>query len=128
MILLLQSLEMIENIRDEFIDLVEQSTWMDEVSKEKAIEKVNEHEIIMKYFYKLQAHAINEKIGYPDFLDGDNMTQLENEYTEVFPNNEGLLDLFFSLLEYLRYIVYAKSIAHASAQYKTYSSISSSTD
>lgn len=31
---------MIDNIRDEFIDLVEQSTWMDADSKAKAIEKV----------------------------------------------------------------------------------------
>lgn len=37
----LQSLEMIDTIRDAFIDLVEQSTWMDTLSKDKAIEKVN---------------------------------------------------------------------------------------
>jgi hypothetical protein len=32
---------MIDSIRDEFIDLVEQSTWMDAISKAKAIEKVS---------------------------------------------------------------------------------------
>jgi hypothetical protein len=31
---------MISNIRKSFIDMVEQSTWMDNVSKYKAIEKV----------------------------------------------------------------------------------------
>ncbi len=31
----------------------------------------------------IQAQAIRDKIGYPDYLDGDNMTQLEKEYAEV---------------------------------------------
>ena len=30
-----------------------------------------------------QARAINEKVGYPDYLDGDNVTQLEKDYAEV---------------------------------------------
>ena len=36
-----QSLEMIENIRETFIHMVNQSTWMDEESKTKAMEKVS---------------------------------------------------------------------------------------
>ncbi|CAF4384850.1 unnamed protein product, partial [Adineta steineri] len=36
-----QSLEMIRNIRNAFIDMLEDSTWMDDVSKDKAKEKVN---------------------------------------------------------------------------------------
>jgi predicted metalloendopeptidase len=31
---------MIGNIRKAFIDLIEESTWMDDVSKRRAIEKV----------------------------------------------------------------------------------------
>ncbi|CAF5064598.1 unnamed protein product, partial [Rotaria socialis] len=41
---------------------------MDEASRKKAIEK---------------AEAIDEKIGYPDYLAGDNMTQLETQYADV---------------------------------------------
>jgi len=33
---------MIRNIRSSFIDLLEESTWMDDVSKRRAIEKVRE--------------------------------------------------------------------------------------
>ena len=40
---------MIDTIRDAFIDLVEQSTWMDEVSKGRAIEKVSENKINMEF-------------------------------------------------------------------------------
>ncbi len=32
---------MIENIRTSFIDMIDKSTWMDDTSKRKAIEKVN---------------------------------------------------------------------------------------
>jgi len=32
---------MIENIRSSFIDMLSDSTWMDQTSKVKAIEKVN---------------------------------------------------------------------------------------
>jgi predicted metalloendopeptidase len=32
---------MISNIRDAFIDMISQSTWMDSQSKSKAIEKVS---------------------------------------------------------------------------------------
>jgi hypothetical protein len=31
----------------------------------------------------IQARVIYEKIGYPDYLDGDNMTKLEEDYAEV---------------------------------------------
>lgn len=34
---------MIKNIRSAFIDLLKESTWMDNVSKKRAIEKVNKH-------------------------------------------------------------------------------------
>jgi hypothetical protein len=32
---------MIENIRSSFIDMLSQSSWMDQTSKDKAIKKVN---------------------------------------------------------------------------------------
>ncbi|CAF4370273.1 unnamed protein product, partial [Adineta steineri] len=44
---------MIGNIRDAFIEMIKDSTWMDETSKGRAIEK---------------ALAIDEKIGYPEYL------------------------------------------------------------
>ncbi|CAF1258051.1 unnamed protein product [Adineta steineri] len=57
-----QTLEMIANLRKVFIDMLENSTWMDSMSKTKAIEK---------------ALAIDEQIGYPDYLGSDNVTELE---------------------------------------------------
>ncbi|CAF3338801.1 unnamed protein product [Rotaria socialis] len=63
----IQSSEMIGNIRKSFSDMIEKSSWMDEASRKKAIEK---------------AEAIDEKIGYPDYLAGDNMTQLETQYAD----------------------------------------------
>ncbi|CAF0827881.1 unnamed protein product [Adineta steineri] len=62
-----QSYEMIANIRKAFIDMLDDSTWMDSMSKTKAIEK---------------AFAINAKIGYPDYLASDNVTQLEIQYAD----------------------------------------------
>ncbi len=31
----------------------------------------------------MQASAIDEKIGYPEYLGSDNVTELENDYTQV---------------------------------------------
>ncbi|CAF0906888.1 unnamed protein product [Adineta steineri] len=62
-----QVLEMINNIRNAFINMLKQSTWIDSISMEKAIEKIRN---------------IDEKIGYPDYLDSDNVTKLENDYAE----------------------------------------------
>ncbi|CAF1075040.1 unnamed protein product [Adineta ricciae] len=61
-----QSLEMISDIRSAFIKMLNESTWMDAVSKRKAIDK---------------ALNIDEKIGYPEFLGSDNITELEETYT-----------------------------------------------
>ncbi|UJR31747.1 hypothetical protein I4U23_019225 [Adineta vaga] len=62
-----QSLEMIRNIRSAFIDMLNESTWMDDISKRKAIDK---------------ALDIDEKIGYPEYLGSDNVTELEEDYAE----------------------------------------------
>ncbi|CAF5084783.1 unnamed protein product [Rotaria magnacalcarata] len=56
---------MIENIRNSFINILDKSTWMDNTSKVKAIEKVKE---------------IEQHIGYPDYLGSENNTKLENDY------------------------------------------------
>ncbi|CAF4138244.1 unnamed protein product [Adineta steineri] len=62
-----QVFEMIANIREAFIDMLGNSTWMDNISKNKTIEK---------------ALAIDEQIGYPDYLASDNVTQLEIKYAD----------------------------------------------
>ncbi|CAF4099298.1 unnamed protein product [Rotaria sordida] len=62
-----QSLEMINNIRTVFLGMLKNSTWMDETSKNKSIEK---------------ALVIDEKIGYPDFLGSSNTTKLEKMYQD----------------------------------------------
>ncbi|CAF4125832.1 unnamed protein product, partial [Adineta steineri] len=62
-----QTFEMIANIRKAFTDALDDSTWMDSMSKTKAIEK---------------ALAIDEQIGYPDYLASDNVTQLETQYAD----------------------------------------------
>jgi hypothetical protein len=77
--------EMMTNIRNTFINMLDQSTWMDAISKSRTIEKVN-----LKSFSNstiidciIQVHAIDEKIGYADYLDSDNVTKLEKDYAEV---------------------------------------------
>ncbi|CAF4177876.1 unnamed protein product [Adineta steineri] len=62
-----QTFEMIANIRKAFTDALDDSTWMDSMLKTKAIEK---------------ALAIDEQIGYPDYLASDNVTQLETQYAD----------------------------------------------
>ncbi|CAF4084485.1 unnamed protein product [Rotaria sp. Silwood2] len=61
-----QSMEIIVNVRNAFIDMVQQSSWMDPISKSKAIEK---------------AHTMIEEIGYPDYLGNDNLTKLFIAFT-----------------------------------------------
>ena len=75
---------MIENIRNSFINRLNQATWMDKDSKEKAVDKVQKSisEINIKEFL-FQANAIDKQIGYPDYLGSDNNTKLENDYAEV---------------------------------------------
>ena len=35
------------------------------------------------------------KVGYPDYLDSDNMTKLENIYAEVWYRNAAFLYYFY---------------------------------
>ncbi|CAF3835985.1 unnamed protein product, partial [Adineta steineri] len=62
-----QTLEMIANIRKAFIDMLDNSTWMDSMSKTRAIEKVL---------------AIDVQVGYPNYLGSDNVAQLETQYAD----------------------------------------------
>ncbi|CAF0826080.1 unnamed protein product [Adineta steineri] len=62
-----ETTEMINNIRNTFITMVNQSTWMDSKSKTVAIKK---------------ARAITAKLGYPDYLEGDDMTEIDKAYAE----------------------------------------------
>ncbi|CAF2913669.1 unnamed protein product [Rotaria sp. Silwood2] len=74
---------MINNIRNSFLGMLKNSSWMDEISKNKSIEK---------------ALVIDEKIGYPDFLGSNNTTQLEKMYQEyVF--NESYISNVLKLLK-----------------------------
>jgi hypothetical protein len=75
---------MINNIENSFIDIIQQTTWMDKISKMKAIEKVRKSNL--KSFYEnliIQARVIKKKIGYPEYLISDNITKLEEDYHKV---------------------------------------------
>ncbi|UJR18376.1 hypothetical protein I4U23_005280 [Adineta vaga] len=61
----IQLQELYRTVRDEFIDMISQASWMDTVSKRRAVEK---------------AQAILEGIGYPEYVISANVTELENQY------------------------------------------------
>ncbi len=66
--------------------MVSQSMWMDTISKNMSIAKVS---LVMITFdieesgILIQAEAMLEKVGYPDYLKGNNMTKLESGYVDV---------------------------------------------
>ena len=62
----MQALEMIQNIRTAFNEILDENEWMDTATKEVAKQKAN---------------AMNERIGYPDFLT--NAMELSKEYQLV---------------------------------------------
>lgn len=64
-----QALEMIQNIRTAFNEILDENEWMDNDTKKVAKEKAN---------------AMNERIGYPDFLT--NAMELSKEYHQVVLN------------------------------------------
>ncbi|XP_072334106.1 membrane metallo-endopeptidase-like 1 isoform X2 [Scyliorhinus torazame] len=57
--------DLIEKIREVFIETLDELEWLDAASKQKAREK---------------AQAIKEKIGYPDYILEDNNPKLDQEY------------------------------------------------
>lgn len=60
------ALEMIQNIREAFNEILDGNDWMDPQTKLVAKKKANE---------------MNERIGYPNFLT--NAMELSNEYIQV---------------------------------------------
>ncbi|CAF1039974.1 unnamed protein product, partial [Didymodactylos carnosus] len=78
-----QSFEMINDIRSSFTEMLNQSTWMDAESRNKAIEK---------------AQAIDQKVGYPDYLGSNNNTKLEEDYAE-YNFNSSYIKNVIKLLE-----------------------------
>lgn len=60
--------DLIDKIREVFIETLDELQWMDETSKAKAQEK---------------AIAIKEQIGYPDYILEDQNEKLDQEYTNL---------------------------------------------
>ncbi|KAL8198491.1 UNVERIFIED_CONTAM: Membrane metallo-endopeptidase-like 1, partial [Gekko kuhli] len=60
--------DLIDKIREVFIEMLDELQWMDETSKAKAQEK---------------AIAIKEQIGYPDYILEDQNEKLDQEYTNL---------------------------------------------
>uniref|UniRef100_A0A8C8SL91 Membrane metalloendopeptidase like 1 n=1 Tax=Pelusios castaneus TaxID=367368 RepID=A0A8C8SL91_9SAUR len=76
--------DLIDKIREVFIETLDELQWMDEISKEKAHEK---------------AVAIKEQIGYPDYILEDQNEKLDQEYANL---NFSEHKYFENILENLR--------------------------
>ncbi|XP_010116389.1 PREDICTED: membrane metallo-endopeptidase-like 1, partial [Chlamydotis macqueenii] len=76
--------DLIDKIREVFIETLDELQWMDEASKEKAREK---------------AMAIKEQIGYPDYILEDQDEKLDQEYANL---NFSEHNYFENILENLR--------------------------
>uniref|UniRef100_A0A663DZY9 Membrane metalloendopeptidase like 1 n=1 Tax=Aquila chrysaetos chrysaetos TaxID=223781 RepID=A0A663DZY9_AQUCH len=76
--------DLIDKIREAFIETLDELQWMDEASKEKAREK---------------AMAIKEQIGYPDYILEDQNEKLDQEYANL---NFSEHNYFENILENLR--------------------------
>uniref|UniRef100_A0A8C3LEJ1 Membrane metalloendopeptidase like 1 n=1 Tax=Chrysolophus pictus TaxID=9089 RepID=A0A8C3LEJ1_CHRPC len=76
--------DLIDKIREVFIETLDELQWMDEASKAKAREK---------------ALAIKEQIGYPDYILEDQNEKLDQEYTNL---NFSEHNYFENILENLR--------------------------
>ena len=76
---------MIDNIRNAFVDMLDKSMWMDAESKKRAKDKVRSTRGDERFIglSPLKAMAIDEKIGYPEYLGYANNTELERIYAEV---------------------------------------------
>ncbi|XP_053136967.1 membrane metallo-endopeptidase-like 1 isoform X2 [Hemicordylus capensis] len=76
--------DLIEKIREVFIETLDELPWMDGTSKGKAQEKVT---------------AIKEQIGYPDYILEDQNEKLDREYANL---NFSELEYFKNILENLQ--------------------------
>lgn len=67
--------------------MLKETTWMDDTSRNRSIEKVNwtidQHFPLIMNYNVLKALAIDEKIGYPDYLGSSNTSELERMYQGV---------------------------------------------
>uniref|UniRef100_A0A9J7Z1K2 Membrane metallo-endopeptidase-like 1 n=1 Tax=Cyprinus carpio carpio TaxID=630221 RepID=A0A9J7Z1K2_CYPCA len=75
--------ELIKKIQEAYVETLEELSWMDEQSKEKAREK---------------AMAISEQIGYPDHILEEENKKLDEEYTHLNFSEE---NYFENILENL---------------------------
>lgn len=66
------AIELVDNIRDEFINILHEVTWMDEKTREEAIKK---------------AKALTQHIGYPNELGDNNKLEEYYEELEIEPDN-----------------------------------------
>ncbi|XP_044527161.1 membrane metallo-endopeptidase-like 1 [Gracilinanus agilis] len=60
--------DLIQKVREVFIETLNELTWMDEISKKRAREK---------------AKAIKEQIGYPDYILEEENGRLDEEYNQL---------------------------------------------
>ncbi|CAF1487471.1 unnamed protein product [Adineta ricciae] len=77
-----EAIDMIENIRLTFTEMINQAIWMEADSKSVAIEK---------------ARLITERIGYPNGLNGDNITELEEKYGKYKFNSSYIQNVLLML-------------------------------
>ncbi|XP_053566045.1 neprilysin-like isoform X2 [Bombina bombina] len=76
--------EMISEIRTSFLEMLEEQTWMDEITKQKAA---------------LKASKIREQIGFPDVLFND--AEMEKTYSELNFKSE---EYFENKLQFLTFV------------------------
>jgi membrane metallo-endopeptidase-like protein 1 len=73
------AINMVDNIRGSFIDMIGQANWLDGTTKSRSEEK---------------ARATGHHVGYPDYLDGNNNTQIENAYAKYVFNSSHYQNVF----------------------------------
>jgi len=77
------ALEMIHTLRDAFIELLEDNQWMDDATRAVARDK---------------AMAMNQHIGYPEFLTRP--AELDKEFEGIDVSNQSFLDNIFGMQKY----------------------------
>ncbi|KAA8580550.1 hypothetical protein FQN60_013508 [Etheostoma spectabile] len=93
--------ELIEGVRWAFIDILQkENDWMDQPTKERAIEKARTADsYISPFLYISSAHAVLAKVGYPEFILND--TYLNEDLKQlVFSEN----DYYGNVMQTLKFI------------------------
>lgn len=83
------ALHMIHNLREAFNDLLNENDWMDESTRKVA---------------RVKAYAMNERIGYPDFIK--NESKLNEKYEKLYVGS----DYFSNIVNTKRFEVYSAMI------------------